>query len=74
MLIKFFSTITLIEFHEIKSCDSRLLQVSNLWPTKFGLLLERKNSAPDASQSPPRYTAETCYAHTLLFLIYFGSC
>ncbi|XP_023863200.1 anaphase-promoting complex subunit 1 isoform X2 [Salvelinus sp. IW2-2015] len=37
-------------------------QVSNLWPTKFGLLLERKNSAPDASQSPPREPLPTVFS------------
>lgn len=32
-----------------------LLQVSNVWATKFGLLLERKNTATDTQLNPPGY-------------------
>lgn len=32
-----------------------LFQVSNVWATKFGLLLERKNTGNDAQLSPPGY-------------------
>lgn len=32
---------------------SDLLQVLNVWATKFGLLLERKHTATDAQLGPP---------------------
>ncbi|KAL0964539.1 hypothetical protein UPYG_G00325360 [Umbra pygmaea] len=37
-------------------------QVSKLWPTKFGLLLERKNPASDAPPSPPREPLPTLFS------------
>uniref|UniRef100_W5K7K4 Anaphase-promoting complex subunit 1 n=1 Tax=Astyanax mexicanus TaxID=7994 RepID=W5K7K4_ASTMX len=35
--------------------DSLVQQVSTLWPTKFGLLFERKNITSDVPMSPTRY-------------------
>ncbi|XP_027133594.1 anaphase-promoting complex subunit 1 [Larimichthys crocea] len=37
-------------------------QVSNVWATKFGLLLERKNSATDAQLSPPGEPLPTVFS------------
>ncbi|XP_028976286.1 anaphase-promoting complex subunit 1 isoform X3 [Esox lucius] len=37
-------------------------QVSKLWPTKFGLLLERRNPASDAPLSPPREPLPTVFS------------
>ncbi|XP_048864523.1 anaphase-promoting complex subunit 1 isoform X2 [Brienomyrus brachyistius] len=37
-------------------------QVSTLWPTKFGLLFERKNPASDAPMSPPREPLPTVFS------------
>ncbi|XP_071401193.1 anaphase-promoting complex subunit 1, partial [Centroberyx affinis] len=37
-------------------------QVSNLWATKFGLLLERKNPASDAPLSPPGEPLPTVFS------------
>ncbi|XP_036402941.1 anaphase-promoting complex subunit 1 [Megalops cyprinoides] len=37
-------------------------QVSTLWPTKFGLLFERKNPASDGSMSPPREPLPTVFS------------
>uniref|UniRef100_A0A3B5BH31 Anaphase-promoting complex subunit 1 n=1 Tax=Stegastes partitus TaxID=144197 RepID=A0A3B5BH31_9TELE len=41
---------------------SFLLQVSNVWATKFGLLLERKNTANDAQLSPPGEPLPTVFS------------
>ncbi|OXB74308.1 UNVERIFIED_CONTAM: hypothetical protein H355_006837 [Colinus virginianus] len=38
------------------SVDSPVLQVANIWPTKFGLLLERSSSSHEVPTSPPRST------------------
>ncbi|XP_068590515.1 anaphase-promoting complex subunit 1 isoform X2 [Cebidichthys violaceus] len=37
-------------------------QVSNVWATKFGLLLERKNTATDAQLSPPGESLPTVFS------------
>ncbi|KAJ8250814.1 hypothetical protein COCON_G00227360 [Conger conger] len=37
-------------------------QVSTLWPTKFGLLFERRNPASDVPMSPPRETLPTVFS------------
>ncbi|KAM6997725.1 anaphase-promoting complex subunit 1 [Tautogolabrus adspersus] len=37
-------------------------QVSNVWSTKFGLLLERKNTATDAQLSPPGEPLPTVFS------------
>ncbi|XP_035256642.1 anaphase-promoting complex subunit 1 isoform X2 [Anguilla anguilla] len=37
-------------------------QVSTLWPTKFGLLFERKNPSSDVPMSPPREPLPTVFS------------
>uniref|UniRef100_A0A3Q3W0X4 Anaphase-promoting complex subunit 1 n=1 Tax=Mola mola TaxID=94237 RepID=A0A3Q3W0X4_MOLML len=37
-------------------------QVSNVWPTKFGLLLERKSTATDVQLSPPGESLPTVFS------------
>ncbi|KAF0027731.1 hypothetical protein F2P81_020472 [Scophthalmus maximus] len=42
--------------------DSPVQQVADVWATKFGLLLERKNAATDAQLSPPGEPLPTLFS------------
>ncbi|XP_046885397.1 LOW QUALITY PROTEIN: anaphase-promoting complex subunit 1 [Hypomesus transpacificus] len=56
---------TCVNVHSVSGKDfiSPLpFQVSTLWPTKFGLLLERKNPASDAPLSPIREPLPTVFS------------
>lgn len=45
--------LSLLHNNIMVSVLSDLLQVLNVWATKFGLLLERKHTATDAQLGPP---------------------